>query len=79
MNWDILHEAEKNLGLHDRINFELRGKWAMALRAAVAPRCPLNKVGTPVVSDVDILLATLSERVQALHAVTPKTRPKIRR
>jgi hypothetical protein len=70
MNWELLQHAEKMIGLHDRANVELRGNWAMALRKAVAPRCPVNKVGTPVVSDVDILLATLSERTQALQEVT---------
>lgn len=61
MNWEKLIEAEKALGLHDRANLALRVKWK-----AVAPRCPKNRLGTPLISDVDVALATLSERVQAL-------------
>jgi hypothetical protein len=72
MNWEKLIEAEKVLGLHDRANLALRVKWADEIRKAVAPRCPKNRLGTPLISDVDVALATLSERMQALtKLITP--------
>jgi len=59
-------------GLHDRDNLELRVKWVGILRAIVARRCPVNKVGSPIVSDIDIILASDDEREEALNKLTKK-------
>ena len=56
----FLASAEWNIGLHDRSNHETRVKWANNLHevTAMRPHCPVNNVGTPVVSDIDVLLLT---------------------
>lgn len=79
--WDIpdyvndhsaIYAAEKYIGLHDRNNLELRVKWVGILRDLVAPFCPLNKVGTSVVSDIDILTADSRIKAMALVKLTHK-------
>lgn len=45
----------------------MRVKWVNKLREIVARRMPKNKMGWPVVSDVDLLLATEDEREEALN------------
>lgn len=45
----------------------MRVKWVNKLRDIVARRMPKNKMGWPVVSDVDLLLATEDEREEALN------------
>lgn len=47
-------------------------KWVNALRAVVSRRMPRNKCGVPVISDVDLLLATESEREEALEVLMKK-------
>jgi hypothetical protein len=42
----------------------------------VAPFCPLNKVGTPVVSDLDILTADVKIKAMALVKLTQKKKKK---
>jgi hypothetical protein len=67
-----IYAAEKYIGLHDRNNLELRVKWVGILRDLVAPFCPLNKVGTSVVSDIDILTADSRIKAMALVKLTHK-------
>ena len=61
-----IHNAEIMCGLHNRDNMQLRVRWVNILRDVVAPRCPTNSAGTPVVSDIDIYQATAAERTEAL-------------
>lgn len=49
-----------------------RVKWSNTLRAIVARRMPRNKLGVPMVSDVDLLLATEEEREEALEITFKK-------
>lgn len=68
---NALHEAEKRLGLHDRSNTALRGKWANCLHDLMGkqPGCSVNKSGSPVVSDIDCLLAPTPVRCVAFVMV----------
>ena len=61
------HEAEKQAGLHDRDNRALRVKWINNLRKIVSRRCPVNKAGSSLVTDVDIMTASAAERAEALY------------
>jgi hypothetical protein len=61
--------AEDDAGLNDRSNSELRVKWINTLRKIVGERVPKNASGVPLVSDVDLLLATEAERWRALDAI----------
>lgn len=60
-------EAERRLGLYDRSNTRLRVQWVNYLHDILGaqPGCPVNKVGTPVVSDIDKLLAPVEIRCAA--------------
>lgn len=49
-----------------------RVKWVNKLREIVARRMPRNKMGTPMVSDVDLLFATDGERKEALESIIKK-------
>lgn len=62
-----LAEAERRLGLHDRSNTRLRVQWVNYLHDILAaqPDCPVNKVGNPLVSDIDKLLAPVEVRCLA--------------
>lgn len=64
---NALHEAEKRLGLHERSNTALRVKWVNFLHDLMGkqPGCPVNKVGSPTVSDIDCLLAPTPVRCAA--------------
>lgn len=64
---NALHAAEQRLGLHDRANVALRVKWVGALHdlMALQPDCPVNNVGSPVVPDIDKLLAPITIRCAA--------------
>lgn len=59
--------AERRLGLHDRSNTRLRVQWVNYLHDILAaqPDCPVNKVGNPLVSDIDKLLAPMEVRCLA--------------
>jgi hypothetical protein len=65
----LLRMKELEAGLDNRENVALRVKWANTLRAIVAKRCPVNKMGSPLVTDVDLLLATDEERLEALNKI----------
>lgn len=72
---NLLAWAEKTLCLHDRNNVGMRVAWINAVRDEVAPRCPKNKVGAPLVSDVDVMLATNQERATGLAKALQKLKP----
>lgn len=61
-----IYKEEIEMGLHDRTNNSLRVKWVNGLRVIVSRRMPLNKMGTPLTNDVDLLLAFPEERAEAL-------------
>lgn len=69
MTFDEIHQAYDELGLRDRDNLKLRVKWVNTLRDIVARRCPRNKVGSPIVSDTDVILATAEEHEEALNKI----------
>jgi hypothetical protein len=71
-----IYSANKKIGLHDRDNLELRVKWVGHLRTVVSRRCPLNKLGTPVVSDLDILEASSRELAEAFLMTVGKWKKK---
>lgn len=60
-----LHWIEKDHGLHNPANTDARVKWVACFREVVALRCPRNAIGTPVVSDIDLLQASARERLIA--------------
>lgn len=57
--------AERRCGLHNPANLDARVKWVAGFREVVAPRCPKNKMGTAVISDLDLLQASARERLLA--------------
>lgn len=69
MTLDEIYEAYREIGLLDRDNLELRVKWVNTLNSIVARRCPRNKVGSPIVSDTDVILATAEEHEEALNKI----------
>lgn len=52
---------QEKAGLFNRENLDLRVKYVMALRDVIGRRCPKNKVGNPVVSDIDVILGVSDE------------------
>lgn len=50
----------------------MRVKWVNKLREIVSRRMPKNKMGWPVVTDVDLLLAEEWEREEALNWIFKK-------
>lgn len=73
MDHAALEAAERAAGLHDRENTSLRVKWVNTMRSFIAHRCPVNVVGTPLVSDIDVLLMSTEERAEALRrTLAPK-------
>jgi hypothetical protein len=65
LKFDDILGAEIYHGLHDPANLDARVKWVACLREAVAPRCPKNKMGTAIISDINLLQATARERLLA--------------
>ena len=61
--------AEQRVGLLDRNNLQLRVKWVNALRAIVGSSMPKNKSGCPLVSDIDLILASDEDRFAALEKI----------
>lgn len=55
--------------LPENLNLEQRVAFLNRLRKIVGRRCPRNKVGTPVVSDFDLIWSTPGEREEALREV----------
>lgn len=60
----LLQEIEA--GLHCKDNLAFRVKWVGILRSIVSRRCDKNKVGTPLCSDIDLILSSVEERREAL-------------
>ena len=69
----MIDQLHRDAGLMERENHLIRIKWSNSLRKIVGRRCPTNKAGASLVSDIDIALATESERLEALKAIKPKT------
>lgn len=67
LNPSTLSLAESDLGLHDRANQALRVRWVNFLHGMIEtlPDTPKNKCGSPVVSDIDKLLAAPNIRCAA--------------
>jgi len=63
---DNLHIVAKRVGLHDRSNHALRIKWINNLRAIVSRRMPVNKMGSPMTNDVDLMTANADEVAEAI-------------
>lgn len=56
------------LNLRDRDNLQVMVFWVADLRARVSKRMLCNKVGAPLTTDVDVLLATPEELKQSFNA-----------
>lgn len=61
--------AEQTLGLLDKNNLQLRVRWVNALRTIVGSSMPKNKSGCPLVSDIDLILASDEDRFAALEKI----------
>lgn len=72
-----LFRLEEKLGLHKEDTpeeMQFRIDWVNHLRTIVGRRMPKNKIGNPITSDIDLLLATIPERIEALLRATKKWR-----
>jgi hypothetical protein len=65
----------ESLNLRDRNNLQVRVFWVADLRALVSKRMPRNKVGAPLTTDVDVLLATPEELKQSFDATVAAIDP----
>ena len=63
---DPLRSLEIKVGLHDTTNTAIRVRWINTLRQIVSKRTPKNKMGAAIISDVDLLTASATERLEAL-------------
>jgi len=63
---NAMREVWSYLNLTDRFNLEVRVKWINTLRGIVSKTCPVNKLGTAIVSDVDLMLATTRQHAEAV-------------
>jgi hypothetical protein len=61
--------AEQGVGLLDKNNLQLRVRWVNALRTIVGSSMPKNKSGCPLVSDIDLILASDEDRFAALEKI----------
>lgn len=67
-----IRRQQEELGLMDRNNHALRVRWVNSLRKLVDKRMPLNKMGSPLTTDVDVLLATEEEHLEVLNTLYEK-------
>ena len=67
--WASVHADIQIHGIADNANAALRVKFVSALREIVGRRAPRNAMGTPLVSDVDLLCAGLDEWREAVDKV----------
>jgi hypothetical protein len=67
-----IRQQQEELGLTDRNNHALRVRWVNALRKLVDKRMPVNKMGSPMTTDVDVLLATEEEHLEVLNTLYEK-------
>jgi hypothetical protein len=79
-----IRQRQEELGLTDRNNHALRVRWVNALRKLVDKRMPTNRMGSPMTTDVDVLLATEEEHLEVLKTLyenrnteTRSTKPDI--
>lgn len=63
---DNLYTIASMVGLHDRTNHALRVKWINNLRKIVDRRMPVNKAGSPMTNDVDLMTANADELAEAI-------------
>jgi hypothetical protein len=66
---NTIRPKEEAAGLLDKANIALRVKWVNALRAIVGLTMPKNKSGVSLVSDIDLILASDEQRLQALEKI----------
>jgi hypothetical protein len=64
-----IRQMQEELGLTDRNNLAIRVRWVNALRKLVDKRMPVNKMGSPTTTDVDVLLATEDEHLEVLKTL----------
>lgn len=67
-----IRQMQEDLGLTDHNNHEIRVRWVNTLRKIVDRRTPVNKMGSPMTTDVDVLLATEDEHLEALDTLYGK-------
>lgn len=65
-DWNNVTTLEELTGVtKDRV------KWINRLRDVVSLNAPLNKAGSPIVSDADLVLASVRERLITLLSLLP--------
>jgi len=69
MTRDSIHQEHMLLGLWDRHDPVRRVRWMNILRRIVDRRCPVNKAGASLTSDIDIALATVEEHAEAIETL----------
>lgn len=69
MTRDSIHQEHMRLGLWDRHDPVRRVRWMNILRRIVDRRCPVNKAGASLTSDIDIALATVAEHAEAIETL----------
>ena len=72
---NALFSALRHHGIHDPANLDIRVKYSNTLREIVGRRMPRNKSGSPLTSDVDLLMAENEEIAEALLRVLKKWKP----
>ena len=72
-----IRRIQEDLGLTDRNNHAIRVRWVNTLRKIVDRRTPMNKMGSPMTTDVDVLLATEDEHLEALETIIKNNGSKI--
>ena len=71
-DYNAIREVLDTLGISNGNNPELRIVWMAELHKIVGRRRPKNKVGTPIVSDMDKMFADRKELVEATLRVIGK-------
>ncbi len=72
---NALFSALRHHGIHDPANLDIRVKYINTLREIVGRRMPKNKSGSPLTSDVDLLMAENEEIREALLRTIKKWKP----
>jgi hypothetical protein len=71
-NREALYDLQEKIGLMNKDDNKLRVKWINTLRGIVSRRMPKNKMGWPITSDVDVILATNEELTESILTVIGK-------
>ena len=71
-NREALYDLQEQIGLMNKDDNKLRVKWINTLRGIVSRRMPKNKMGWPICSDVDVILATNEELAESILTVMGK-------